>query len=57
MKTQIWIAVSAYLLVSILNKQLKITQSMARVLQVLSVNVFSKETIHQLFANFYTAVP
>ena len=54
-KTQIWIAVSAYLLVAILNKQLKITQSMARVLQVLSVNVFSKEPVHQLFAEFPTS--
>ncbi|MBW7896420.1 MAG: IS4 family transposase [Opitutaceae bacterium] len=54
-KTQIWIAVSAYLLVAILNKQLKITQSMARVLQVLSVNVFSKAPIHQLFAEIATS--
>jgi hypothetical protein len=53
-KTQIWIAVSAYLLVAILNKQLRITQSMARVLQVISVNVFAKETIHQLFADIDT---
>jgi hypothetical protein len=54
-KTQIWTAVSTYLLVAILNKQLQITQSMARILQVLSVNVFSKETIHQLFVDIDTS--
>jgi len=47
-KTQIWIAVSTYLLVAILNKQLKPDQSMSRILQVLSVNAFSKDPIYQL---------
>ena len=47
-ETQIWIAVSTYLLVAILNKQLKLDQSMSRILQVLSVNAFSKDTIYQL---------
>jgi len=47
-KTQIWIAVSTYLLVAILNKQLKLDQSMSRILQVLSVNAFSKNPIFQL---------
>jgi len=47
-RTQIWIAVSTYLLVAILNKELQLAQSMGRTLQVLSVNVFSKDPIHQL---------
>lgn len=47
-KTQIWIAASAYLMVAILNKTLETGQSMSRVLQVLSVNIFSKDPIHQL---------
>lgn len=47
-KTQIWIAVCAYLMVAILNKTLRIGQSMSRILQVISVNIFSKDPIHQL---------
>lgn len=47
-KTQIWIALCSYLLVAILNKTLGIEQSMSRILQVISVNVFSKDSIHQL---------
>ena len=47
-KTQIWIAVSVYLMVAILNKTLGIDQSMSRILQVISVNIFSKDPIHQL---------
>ncbi|NER26036.1 MAG: IS4 family transposase [Symploca sp. SIO1C2] len=47
-KTQIWIAVCIYLMVAILNKTLQIEQSMSRILQVVSVNIFSKDPIHQL---------
>jgi len=47
-KTQIWIAVCAYLMVAILNKTLRIEQNMSRILQVVSVNIFSKDSIHQL---------
>ena len=47
-KTQIWIAVSVYLMVAILNRTLDIGQSMSRILQVISVNIFSKDPIHQL---------
>lgn len=47
-KTQIWIAISTYLMVAILNKTLGIDQSMSRMLQVISVNIFSKDSIHQL---------
>jgi len=47
-KTQIWIAISVYLMVAILNKTLRIEQSMSRILQVISVNIFSKDSIHQL---------
>ena len=47
-KTQIWIAVCVYLMVAILNKTLRIEQSMSRILQVISVNIFSKDPIHQL---------
>ncbi len=47
-KTQIWVAVSVYLMVAILNKTIGSGESMSRILQVISVNVFSKDPIHQL---------
>lgn len=48
-KTQIWIAVCAYLMVAILNKASGLDQNLSRILQVVSVNIFSKDPIHQLF--------
>ena len=63
-KTQIWTAVSAYLMVamasrfvfgSVLNKTLGIGQRMSRILQVISVNIFSKTSIHQLLTKDNTS--
>jgi len=47
-KTQIWTAICVYLMVACLNKTLGINQSMSRILQVISVNIFSKQALHQL---------
>jgi hypothetical protein len=44
-KTQIWIAISAYVLVSIVKKQLKLEESLFMILQVLSINIFEKTPI------------
>jgi IS4 transposase len=41
-KTQIWIAVSVYVLVAIVRKRLKLEASLYTLLQVLSVTVFEK---------------
>ena|SRR5208282_1910289 len=41
-KTQIWIAVSTYLLVAILRKQLGLEASLYQILQILSVTLFEK---------------
>ncbi len=49
-KTQIWTAISVYALVAILRKQLNLEQSLYTILQVLSVTLFEKRPIHQLFA-------
>lgn len=49
-RTQIWIAVSVYVLVAIIRRRLKCELSMADVLQVLSVNVFEKTPINTLFS-------
>lgn len=50
-RTQIWIAICVYLKVACLNKLHGINESMSRILQVLSVNVFQKEPIYQLLRN------
>jgi hypothetical protein len=49
-KTQIWIAISVYVLVAILKKQLNLTPSLYTILQVLSVTLFEKRPIDQLFS-------
>jgi transposase len=41
-RTQVWIAVSTYLLVAILKQELQVDRSLAEILQILSVNPFEK---------------
>ena len=47
-KTQIWIAVSVYLLIAIVKKKLKIEISLYTFLQILSVHIFEKSPILEL---------
>ena len=47
-KTQIWIAISVYLMVAILHKQLSLPGTLHRTLQLLSVHPFEKVPIHEL---------
>ncbi len=47
-RTQVWIAVSIYLLVAILKKELKVERSLYEILQILSVNPFEKTLLLQL---------
>ncbi|MBD3297261.1 MAG: IS4 family transposase [candidate division Zixibacteria bacterium] len=53
-KTQIWIAICVYLLVACLKKIHQFPESLGRILQILSVNVFQKDPIDQLLAEFDT---
>jgi len=53
-KTQIWIAICVYLLVACLKKIHQIPESLGRILQVLSVNVFQKDPLHQLLTELET---
>jgi transposase len=46
-KTQIWIAISVYVLVAIVKKKLKIEASLYTILQVFSVSLFEKIPIYQ----------
>ena len=53
-KTQIWIAVSTYVLVAIMKKRLKIDLTLYTILQILSITLFEKMPILQaLTANDY----
>ena len=47
-KTQIWIAVSTYVLVAIMKKQLKIDLTLYTILQILSITLFEKKPILQV---------
>jgi Domain of unknown function (DUF4372)/Transposase DDE domain len=47
-KTQIWIAVSVYVLVAIMKKRLNIRASLYTILQVLSVSAFERTLLYQL---------
>jgi hypothetical protein len=46
-KTQIWIAVSVYVLVAIVRKRLVLEASLYQILQILSVTLFEKTPILQ----------
>lgn len=48
-KTQLWIAVCDYLLIAILKKHLKIEMTLNQMLQILSISLFEKVDIKQLF--------
>lgn len=48
-KTQVWIAVSIYVLVAIAKKRFMLKRSLYEILQVLSICIFEKTPINQLF--------
>ena len=47
-KTQVWIAISAYVLVAIVKKRLKSEASLYTILQILSLALFEKKSLIQL---------
>lgn len=49
-KTQIWIAVSVYVLVAIVKKRLNYSASLYEMLQILSVTMFERMPINQLLS-------
>ncbi len=49
-KTQVWIAVSTYVLVAILKKRLHLNQSLYTILQILNLSLFEKRPILQVFS-------
>ena len=51
LKTQIWIAISIYVLVAIIKKRLNLEGSLYRILQILSVSVFEKTPLLQALSD------
>ena len=49
-RTQIWIAISVYVLVAIIKKQLNVKRSLGEILQVLSITLFEKTPISEAFS-------
>jgi IS4 transposase len=50
-KAQIWIAISVYVLVSIVKKRMKLECSLYTILQILSVSLFEKVPLYQAFSD------
>ncbi len=48
-KTQIWVAISIYLLIAIIKKRHELEPSLFQILQILSITVFEKVPIPQAF--------
>ncbi len=53
-KTQVWIAVSVYLLVAIVKKRLNLSPSLYEMLQILSLTMFERIPLDQLLNNIIT---
>ncbi len=56
-KTQVWIAISVYVLVAILKKELKLERSLYEILQILSVTLFERVPIHQALSQLDVPIP
>jgi len=50
-RTQVWIAISTYVLVLIAKKQLKLTQTLYEILQMISLSALDRTPIKKLFLN------
>jgi hypothetical protein len=56
-KTQVWISLCVYVLVAIVKKQLESERSLHSILQILSVNVFEQQPLHQLLRASASQIP
>jgi transposase len=51
-KTQVWVAITVYVLVAILKKQLRLDRSLHEILQILSIMIFEKSPISLAFSQY-----
>jgi transposase len=56
-KTQVWVAITVYVLVAILKKQLQLDLSLYKILQILSVTIFEKTPILLAFSPYNNRTP
>jgi Domain of unknown function (DUF4372)/Transposase DDE domain len=56
-KTQVWVAITVYVLVAILKKQLQWDLSLYKILQILSVTIFEKTPISLAFSQYSDQFP
>jgi transposase len=56
-KTQVWVAITVYVLVAILKKQLQLDLSLYKILQILSVTIFEKSPISLAFSQYNDRIP
>jgi len=56
-KTQVWVALSAYVLVAIVKKQLQLEMSLYQILEILSITIFEKTPILEGFSNINDQSP
>jgi transposase len=56
-KTQVWIAITVYVLVAILKKQLQLDLSLYKILQILSITIFEKNPISLALSQYNNQVP
>ena len=56
-KTQIWIAVSVYVLIAIIKKRLGLNHSLYTILQIFSLSLFEKKPILSLFEDYDEQLP
>lgn len=47
-KTQVWIAISVYVLVAIVKKHLRLERPLSEILQILSITLFEKASLYQI---------
>jgi hypothetical protein len=50
-KTQIWIAVSVYVLIAIIKKELRLQRSLAEILQIISIALFEQVQLQQILTD------
>lgn len=56
-KTQVWVAITVYVLVAILKKQLNLDLSLYKILQILNATIFEKSPILLAFSHYQDQIP
>jgi hypothetical protein len=55
--TQIWIAIATYLILAIKKKEFGVEKSLHEILQKISVSLFEKAPLYELFTKEHSPIP